>query len=123
MAEQTVSAKIKTGATASVKFDFGDSLSDMVDNFTEDVITSNFKANAIIGLQAFIRRQLTLDKTEEEILELVLAWKPGIKASRASDPIGTLLKKTDNMDVTQIEDLIAQLQAKKAAVDSNVDSK
>ncbi len=56
-----VTAKIDNGKTAEtcVK-DFGENLDDAIVLFTAEVVFANFRAQCIIGLQAFIRNQLRL---------------------------------------------------------------
>ena len=102
MTAKVIAAKAGTSddaPSASVEFDFGDTLADAAELFGEDVVFSRFVSAATVDLQALIRRNLTLEepKSEEEIQELVAEWKPGVstrvrvsaseKAQRAVDAL------------------------------------
>ena len=102
MTAKVIAAKAGTSddaPSASVEYDFGDTLVEASENFGDDVVFSRFVSAATVDLQALIRRNLTLEepKTEEEIQAIVAEWKPGVstrkrvsaaeKASRAVDAL------------------------------------
>lgn len=112
MPEQTVTAKIKSGRTASVPYNFGETLEEAAGLFGNDAVLSNFKANAVIGLQGYIRRLLTAGKSSEDVAVAVSAWKPGVKVEKISDPIAAITKKMESLSSEAIEDLIIKLRAR-----------
>lgn len=95
-----VTARVeKTGATAKVNYDFGDTLGAMVGLFGEDVVFRNAQKSLVIELQSRLRRQLNGEKPKsaEEIRADTSAWKPGVSSTvrksaseKAKDAIGKL---------------------------------
>jgi len=113
MPEKTVSAKLGSGESATVTYNFGDSLEDAVERFGGEVVMSTFLASAVISLQGYIRRLLTAKKSPEEIAASVATWKPGVKMVKTSDPVAALMKKAAKMTPEAIEALIVTLRKRK----------
>jgi hypothetical protein len=118
MALQRVSTTtLKDGRSITVEYDFGSSLEEAIELFGEEVVFSNAKANMVIGLQGRIRALMKKNKegdvrSEEEIIALASAWKPGIKVVKESDPVGAITKRSEKMSLSQIEDTIEALRKK-----------
>ena len=107
----TVECKAKTkvgdeNKEATVFIDIGEDLEDSIKRFGEAVVLSNFQASATITAQAAVRRYLTANKSQEEIVKLMAAWKPGVAIQRVSDPVAAFKAKFAGMSV---EDQIAAL--------------
>lgn len=89
MSEVEITAKAgkeDDAPSATVTYDFGDSLAEAVDRFGESVVFNRFKSAVTIDIQALIRRELTGEKpaSQDEIQEKVDEWKPGVQRSRKS---------------------------------------
>lgn len=82
--------------TAGFAYDFGDTLEVARKKFGDEIIFSNFKANAKITAQAAIRRMLEDKKTPEEIAAKMKDWKPGVALERVIDPVSALLGRWDS---------------------------
>ena len=98
----TVECKAKTkvgdeSKEATVFIDVGEDLEDSIKRFGEAVVLSNFQASATITAQAAIRRYLVANKTQEEIVKLMAAWKPGVAIQRVSDPVAAFKAKFAGM--------------------------
>ena len=98
----TVECKAKTkvgdeSKEATVFVDIGEDLEDAIKRFGEAVVLSNFQASATITAQAAVRRYLTANKSQEEIVKLMAAWKPGVTIQRVSDPVAAFKAKFAGM--------------------------
>lgn len=65
----------KDGKEASVYYDFGDDLDEMISFFGDDVVFSNARSKMKIGLQANLRAYL---KANQNIEKLMANYKPGV---------------------------------------------
>lgn len=84
MAIEQVSAKsTKTDKTATVDYDFGDNVQDMIDRFGEEVVFTNAKANMRVSLQGIIRSAMNAEPPRNP-QEEADKWKPGTAAPRKS---------------------------------------
>lgn len=101
----------KDGKEASVYYDFGDDLSDMVELFGDDVVFSNARSKMKIGLQANMRSYL---KAGQDIGELMKKYKPGIQLEKLPADMN---KATEDYFAGLSEDeqdaMISRLMAKK----------
>ena len=97
---------------AAIAYDFGDTLKDSVEKFGEAVIFTNFKRTAVITAQAAMRRMLEGGKTEEQIVEAMGTWKPGVALDRTVDPVGSLVSKFDSYSKEEQDEIIKKLKAK-----------
>lgn len=88
-----VTAK-KGDEVASLNYDFGEDLNEMIDKFDENVIFTNARANMKITLQAAMRRRLEAGQPVED---LATAWKPGVQMERIVDPIAAAKAKYATM--------------------------
>lgn len=71
-----VSAKNKDSREVSVVYDFGETLAETTEKFGENVTFNHSRGSMIVSLQSYIRAQISAGKTDEEIQNLVSAWKP-----------------------------------------------
>lgn len=89
----------------SVEFDFGNDLEDAVSKFGAEAVFAGFKADATVGLQAFVRSRMKateedseeLKYTDEEIVAAVAEWKPGVKTRKSADPLEKLKALLDKL--------------------------
>jgi hypothetical protein len=73
--------------SATVNYDFGDTLQDAIDLCGEEVVMSNYTAHSKVALQSIIRTKLKAGQTPEQVAEFVSTWKPGMVIERtAVDP-------------------------------------
>jgi len=76
-----------TYAAVEVEYDFGDNLDQAVEACGEDVVFSNFKANAKVALQGIMRTKHKGALTPDQIQAVVDAWKPGMVSEKVTvDP-------------------------------------
>lgn len=101
------------GKSVSATYDFGSSLDEAVEKFTENVVFGVFIDQAVIRLQALLRRAIEDELTQKEIEEKVANWKMtvgGRERKSAAEKVTDLLgKMTDD----QRKALLAQLRSGK----------
>ena len=88
-----VTAK-KDDAEATIEYDFGADLNEMVEKFTDNVVYTNARAQMKIVLQAAMRRRLEAGQPCED---LAANWKPGVQMERIVDPIAAAKAKYAGM--------------------------
>lgn len=96
----------KDDLEATITYDFGKDLDDMVEKFGGEVVFTNARANMKIGLQSAMRRYLVAGK---DCSELVTAWKPGVQMERTVDPLSVAKKAYANMSDEEKAAFIANL--------------
>lgn len=105
-----VSAKsTKEGAAppATISYDFGENLAEMVDRFTDSVVHTNARANMKVVLQSAMRRRL---EAGQDCESLTTDWKPGVQMERIHDPIAAAKAKYATMSDEDKAAFIASLQ-------------
>ena len=96
----------KDDRSATITYDFGKDLDEMVEKFGAEVTFTNARANMKIGLQSAMRRYLVAGK---DCAELVEAWKPGVQMERVVDPLAVAQKAYGNMTDEEKQAFIAKL--------------
>jgi len=103
----------KDGKEASVYYDFGDDLDEMITFFGEAVVFSNARSKMKIGLQANLRAYL---KANQNIEKLMTNYKPGVALEKLPADMN---KATEDYFAGLSEDeqdaMIARLMSKKDA--------
>jgi hypothetical protein len=90
-------------------YDFGDNLAEATKMFGEQVVYTTFVAQAIINLQAAMRRTLIAGG---DCAALASTWKPGVSAPRvAVDPIAAAKNKFAQMNPAERAKFLADLKA------------
>ena len=89
-----VTAK-KNESEATVSYDFGENLTEMIEKFTESVTFTNARANMKIVLQAAMRRRLEAGQPCDDLVD---SWTPGVQMERIVDPIAAAKAKYATMD-------------------------
>jgi hypothetical protein len=90
-------------------YDFGDNLAETTKLFGEQIVHSGFVAQAIINLQAAMRRTLLAGG---DVAGLATSWKPGVSAPRANvDPIAAAKNKFAQMNPAEKAKFLADLKA------------
>ena len=100
--------------SATIAFDFGADVNAAIEKFGAEVVFSNFKRSAVITAQAAIRRYMEAGKTQEEIVEAMKAWAPGVSLERSIDPVKALQNRFATMSPEEQQALVAQLMEKMA---------
>jgi hypothetical protein len=93
-------------------FKFGKDLQEAIELFGEEVVFSNFRAQAKIKLQALMRSWVDKGKS---VADLLAQWKPGVQMERTPvDPLVAAENKFDNLSADEqqafLEKLIARQQ-------------
>ena len=101
-----VSAK-KNDTEASINYDFGENLEEMVEKFTDSVVFTNARANMKIVLQAAMRRRI---EAGQPVDDLATTWKPGVQMERIVDPIAAAKAKYATMDEDQRAAFLEELR-------------
>ncbi len=96
----------KDDFSATVNYDFGKNLDEMVEKFGSEVTFTNARANMKIGLQSAMRRYLVAGK---DCGELVTAWAPGVQMERVVDPLAVAQKAYGSMSEEEKQAFIAKL--------------
>lgn len=105
-----VSAKLgkdkNTDAQVTVDFVPGDNLDDLIEKFGEKIVFVHARASIVIGLQSFLRGQLSTDPrpSAKEIQAKVNEWKPGTRI-RVSNPVEKIKKLTAGLSEEQKKEL------------------
>lgn len=99
----------------SVNYDFGGTLEEAVDKFGDESVLNNFKAQAKINLQAFLRRVMKPKEGEEApdnaaIQALVDKWMPGTKTVTRKTPLERLQAVLGPMSAEQKREAIKALK-------------
>lgn len=116
MAEEVISTnEPKSGRSLDVAYDFGSNLDEAVERFGAEVVFTNFKRQGVISLQGIVRNGLKGDVKDEEILNRVDSWKPGVvqrsgksKTEKITDLFG---KMDDDAKLALLQQLKSQLEA------------
>lgn len=105
-----------TGRSITVDYNFGSDLKSAVALFGEEVVFAQFEDSATIALQAFLRSKMKGEgekhKTDAQIKDAVLEWKPGNR--KAADPAKkseTIKKQVASLPADMREALLADLRA------------
>lgn len=95
----------------TVSYDMGDTVSELVDQFGEEVVYSRARQSVIIAIQAYIRSQLESEKSPEEIQASVADWKPGVRKP-AKTPEDRAREALGSMTAEQRAAFLKELKAK-----------
>ncbi len=121
MAEETTNAVEETAAPvsgsievtakkgereATIVYDFGKDLDEMVSKFGGEIVHQNARANMKISLQGIMRRRLEAGEACEDLVE---TWKPGTVMERTVDPLATAKKAMAGMSEDEKQAFIAEL--------------
>ena len=101
-----VSAK-KNEAEATINYDFGENLEEMVEKFTDSVVFTNARAQMKITLQAAMRRRLEANQPTDDLAD---SWKPGVQMERIVDPIAAAKAKYATMTDEERTAFLAELR-------------
>ena len=104
----------KGDASATISYEFGDTLEANTELFGEEVVHSSAIRTYIITAQAAIRRYLEAGLSEDEVQQKMSEWKPGVTLSSTVDPVTAVLRKFGTLPVEDQKDLIAKLKAQSA---------
>lgn len=117
MAEEIKAKVPKLGdREVAINYDFGATLEDAITKFGKDAVFSNFKANAVVGIQSGMRSQAIKGKTDPEIQAHYNDYKIGTAAPRiGADPIASLISKFPTLDPAKQDELLTKLRELKAA--------
>ena len=105
----------KVSRVLVVDYDFGANLEEATAKFGAEVVFSNFKQNAVIGLQALVRRNLEAkdDKYKDDaaIIAAVANWKPGVATVKTTDKKALVMDAIGKMSAEERKALLEQLLA------------
>ncbi len=81
-----------TWASATVTYDFGDTLDDAISLCGKEAVHSNYVANAKVGLQAIVRAKVKAGLAADQIQAIVDGWKPGMVVEKTAVSPETAIK-------------------------------
>ncbi|MBT7188309.1 hypothetical protein HN911_13395 [Candidatus Bathyarchaeota archaeon] len=119
--DNTISVKSKkSGNEIEFEKNFGSSLKEAVELFGEEIVLTNFKAQATIKIQAAVRTTLDKGGTLAEAAKLAEEWKPGVvrrSGAPKQNPVQAVLAgvASGKIDATELRELLAKLEAQQAA--------
>uniref|UniRef100_A0A6M3J900 Uncharacterized protein n=1 Tax=viral metagenome TaxID=1070528 RepID=A0A6M3J900_9ZZZZ len=96
---------------ASVNYDFGDSAADAVAKHTPEVVFSNYRANAVITIQSWIRSKLKAGKAQAEITALFAGYKIGVASAKGIDVEAAFMAKWSTMSDEDKKKKLLELKA------------
>jgi hypothetical protein len=115
MQTKTIATKSpKTGRSATVTFNYGDTAAETIEMYGDAVVNSNFIASDVINVQGIVRRMLDKGKTEAEIQAKISTRKPGIALSREVDHEAAFLVSFAQLSPEDQAKKIEEMQAKAA---------
>jgi hypothetical protein len=94
---------------ATITYDFGKNLDEMVEKFGADIVHQNARANMKISLQGLMRRKIDAGESCDSLAE---NWKPGTVFERTVDPLATARKALANMSEEEKQAFIEKLLSK-----------
>lgn len=98
--------------SATIYKDFGETAAESIQAFGDEVVNSNFIANAKVVAQAAVRRGLEAGKSPEEIVVMMEPWRPGVAIERVADPLSAALAKYGTMSKEDQDEFIKQLRSR-----------
>jgi hypothetical protein len=111
-----VTAKKKIGdvdKAATIAYDFGENLKDMIAKFGEEVVFTNARGSFVITAQAAMRRYLEGGKSAEEVSAIMASWKPGVALARQVDPVASLVAQWGSYSPEKQQEILKKLRAGK----------
>jgi hypothetical protein len=114
MAMTEITAKKKIGdvdKVATIAYDFGENLKDMVAKFGEEVVFTNARGSFVITAQAAMRRYIETGKPADEIAKIMGSWKPGVALARVVDPVAALTSQWGSFTPEKQAEILRQLKA------------
>jgi hypothetical protein len=91
----------------SVEYDFGSTLDDAVELFSEEIVLAHFKAHAVVSLQSRMR---SAAKLGQDVQEAADGWKPGQVTRRGKSPVEKAMGAFEKMSDDQQQAFIEQLK-------------
>ena len=110
----------KLNLEVAVEYNFGENLNEAVGTFGEDVVFNTFVREAVVGLQSFVRRQLTKEVegevvetgiTQDELQAKVNEWKPGIVTRTKKSKIEKMADQTKDMSEEELRELLSMVKS------------
>lgn len=107
----TINAKTKTHPeSVSVEYELPETLDGLVEKFGAEVVASAAQDAFTISIQALMRRNI--EKTGEELQEIVDAWVPGVRqAGVRKTPFEKATAALKGMSDEERAELLRRLQA------------
>ena len=103
----------KDSRTIELEYEFGSNSEESIEKFGEEVVHGYFLKGIKVGLQAYIRRMMKEDKSDDEILAALDNWTPGVRAPRIGGGSSKrLLEQFAKMTPEKQAELLAKLQEK-----------
>jgi hypothetical protein len=94
--------------SGEIEYDFGDNLQDACKKFSDDAVFSLYTAQAKIGCQAAMRREL--ESETGDVKRVATIWKPGVKLERVVDPVAAAKQHFANLDPEAQKAFLKMLQ-------------
>ena len=103
------------GKSATVQYDFGDNLQEAVNKFTEEVVFSNFRQQAVVSLQNVIATALKA-KDFIDPQEHVDKWKLGMAKPRKSEAekVASSIENVESLE--ELKKIQEQIKARAKAL-------
>lgn len=105
--------------SVSIDYNFGESATDAIELFGDDVVLSLFRQAAVVNLQSVLRRYAvykdedgnSITRTSEEVADedTVANWKPGVSTRSAKSPTDKAMDLIGKMSDAERLELLASL--------------
>jgi hypothetical protein len=109
MQEITINSERLNGASATAKFNIGETAAELIEQFGEEVVYSHVRRSLVIAIQAAMRGMTDAGKSPEEIQEAVTNWKPGLKKP-AKSALEKAREELAKMSPADRKALVAQIK-------------
>jgi len=118
----TITARIgKTGPAHKATISFAENLEELVDQFDENIVFQQAKAQIIVGLQGFMRSKATSEKnpiTGDALQTEVEKWTPGARAPQGNrvEKLRDRLSKLSDEERAVLRAQLLEMSGQAAAV-------
>jgi hypothetical protein len=116
MLEQQITAEMtaKNGneaRSATVTVNVPENLEELGQHFGQDVVYSHAKRSIVIAMQTSIRGMLEAGKSDAEIQQAMVEWKPGVKRP-AKSPMDRVREEISRMSPEDKKRILKELREK-----------
>lgn len=93
----------------------GKTLKELIDSYTEDVILGAVMSELRTKFQTAVRGMAEAGRSDEEIAQAMLTWKPGERVRTAATPQASILKNWGSLTPEQQAEILDKLSSIKGS--------
>ena len=117
---EVTAKRSKNDHAVTIAFDFGDTVSEAIEMFGEEVVLSKFKQSTIVDLQSAIRARMFEEDKEsgdltpvdsETVAASLAGWKPGVATRQGKSMKEKAKDLLSKMSPEEVKEMLASLEA------------